>query len=329
MKYFGKVIFVLLISGCVRGLLQGQTLPQLISENNRLQGLEGFKDTETSLHFKLASLQEINRDRRQYGLKPIMLDLFASRMANMHCMDMITHNYGGHWDSLGRKPYQQYGLSGGTDHVIENIYILQFFETVGGRETMQPAEEDKLMEYLKKAENGFMSEQPPHDGHRQQILSPIHTHVGIGYAMGQSGFRYTQEFLDRYVSMDPIKKYVMQGDEIELSGTVLNPIFGEYGAMVYYEPPVKPLPSLTKQPDRYPDFGQETYLKIPSWQTRYDIQSQRFSIPISFENAKPGLYYVIIYVRSNPETIPYHMMGNIEWHTKNAIPATSIVIDVH
>lgn len=329
MKYYYKFTFFLWILGYIQGISQGQTLSELMAENDQTQGLEQFKDNETSLHYKLLSLFEINQDRKHYGLKPVILDIFASRVANMHCWDMIVHNYGGHWDSLGRKPYQQYGLNGGMDHVSENVYILQFYEKIQGIDIMQPAEKEKLPEYLKKAEEGFMIEKPPHDGHRQQILSPNHTHVGIGYAMGQTGFRYVQDFLDRYLNVNPIKSYIMRGDKINITGTVLNPDYGSYGAVIYYDPPIKPLPSLIHQPERYPDFGQELYIKIPPWETKFDNRTKEFSIPVSFDRAKSGLYYVMIYVRSNPRTIPYFPAENIEWNTREGIPATSIVLEVH
>ena len=40
----------------------------------------------------------------------------------------------------------------------------------------------------------MMAEKPPDDGHRQAILDPLWTHVGIGVALEGGEFRMTEEF---------------------------------------------------------------------------------------------------------------------------------------
>ena len=40
----------------------------------------------------------------------------------------------------------------------------------------------------------MMDERPPDDGHRQTILNPLLTHVGIGLAQVGGEFRITEEF---------------------------------------------------------------------------------------------------------------------------------------
>ena len=49
---------------------------------------------------------------------------------------------------------------------------------------------------------------------------------------------------------------------------------------------------------------------------------------ISFRNAKKGLYYVILYIKDNVDSIPYVPRGSVSMNTKGTYPVTGIVIEV-
>ena len=320
------LLIILIILG--HSFLPGQTFNQLWVDNERLKSPIQFKDDDETLKIKLEHIKEINQTRKQFGLQPVELDMFASRVANMHCVDMVKYNYAGHWDSIGSKPYQRYALNGGIDHVSENVYMLQAYRTIAHREYLYTQDPAKIPEYLSKGFEAFMSEKPPNDGHRKEILNPNHTHVGLGYANGTTGFRYCEEFIDRYLELNTFDKSIFAGQRITFTGKVLDSNFGIYGAAIYYDSPLSPYPNLAHQPNRYPDYGEKWFKNITPWETRFNFSTQEFSIPVSFDNAKTGLYYVILYVKSSPQSIPYNATGRVEWNTAYGIPATSIVIDV-
>ena len=52
---------------------------------------------------------------------------------------------------------------------------------------------------MRDSHDRFMAEKPPHDGHRQAVLDPVHTAVGIGAAITTQNFRYYEEYVDRYL----------------------------------------------------------------------------------------------------------------------------------
>ncbi|GMT49646.1 MAG: hypothetical protein IEMM0008_1185 [bacterium] len=175
-----------------------------------------------------------------------------------------------------------------------------------------------------------MAEEAPYDGHKKQVLRPEHTHVGIGYAINNNGFRYAQEFVDRYVKLKSIARKVSSGDTITLKGKMLKRVRGKYGpyaVMVYYEPVPRQF-DYKRQPSSYGDFTNSRYLMIPPWKIKYNRDRSSFKIKIGFNNARKGLYYIQLYIRDDVKSIPYKPRGNVSMNTQNAVAVTGLVVEV-
>lgn len=295
-------------------------LDRLLRENDLLAALDKYKDSDDVLRVKLANLRAINASRREAGLSPLKLDLLASRVGNKHALDMIANDFIGHWSSNGDKPYHRYSFAGGRDHIGENVYGSWM---TGGtfEETLENLEKMML-----EAHTTFMAEKPPADGHRQTVLTPYHTHVGIGVALKGNQFRYAQEFVDRYLVLEPVQTQVRSGSTITLKGRTLSERYGPYVLLVYYEPLPRPLANPKNQPYQYGDYSDTVFAKVAPWKIKYNPRDRSFELNLELKNARPGSYYVMLYVKEDPSTIPYDKPSS--WSTEGAIPATGIVFVV-
>ena len=145
---------------------------------------------ETRFALRDELLRVINRDRAQFGLRPVKLDPVASALADDYCRQQIKNGTTGHFTLDGLAPYMRYSLAGGNDGVSENVAAWSANYGFGDR---------ALYDMMRKSQSAMMGEAEPHDGHRKTILDPFATHVGIGLAWERGEFRIAEEFIRRYV----------------------------------------------------------------------------------------------------------------------------------
>ncbi len=169
----------------------------------------------------------VNRDRAEHGLAPVVMDDVASRAGQRHAEDMAHVGYTAHWGSDGSVPEQRYSEAGGTDFVQENAGCL----ADGKVRKLDPAPRFTAAE-LERVERAFMDEQPPHDGHRKNILKATHTGFGVGVAKpsGVGLACLSQEFVDDYGDYPALPKTARAGDTLSIVGDVKGPVtFGGVG----------------------------------------------------------------------------------------------------
>ncbi|HNU92993.1 MAG TPA: CAP domain-containing protein [Spirochaetota bacterium] len=264
-------------------------LRQAVSENEREKRLSEYKDNETTLRLKLEVLDLINENRSRHGLSALKLDILACRVASKTASEASQGDYYGHWNLRGEKPYQRYAFAGGVDHVMENASMIQG----GGPMTKDYAQ---VLSFIKKMHMAMYNETPPNDGHRKNILLPLHTHAGLGFSMIENRFRYYELYVDRYLEFDAVPASVKAGQKVSVSGRVAVPGYGVFFATVYYEPIPGPMtPSELRGMGSYPDFTNTRVANLPYWRIEYDDASGKFAF--SFPAARSGLYYVHIYIK--------------------------------
>jgi hypothetical protein len=136
-------------------------------------------------------------------------------VARDHAKEMATQNYFSHWNLRGYGPDVRYGLAGGTDATMENIYMFWWRYSDG-----RPAPINDWNKIVTQAQQSLMNS----SGHRDNILKPEHTHVGIGmYHHAATGdVRIVQVFVNRYVQLASVPQTARVGQEIEISGHLLN-----------------------------------------------------------------------------------------------------------
>ena len=159
-------------------------------------------------------LELINTDRRAEGLNPVAWDTQSAQIGAAHAQEMATSDYLSHWNLQGYGPDVRYSLSGGSDAVMENVYLYEYRFDDGRAAPI--ADWPQVI----RAAHASLMESP---GHRANILDPFHTHVGIGIAYNATtgNVRIGQDFIIRHVNLDALPRTARLGDSVDLKGTLL------------------------------------------------------------------------------------------------------------
>jgi len=252
----------------------------------------------------------INQDRATKRLKPVRLDDIATAAGQKHAEEMAAHRYLSHWNREGKLPDQRYTEQGGRDRVQENVYLQWRYrgeEPTVGTLKLDPAPTFTKQE-LEEIEAAYFNERPPDDGHRRNILDPDHTHVGIGLAKARSGDRAatlanTQEFVGRYVEVDPIPQKARVGERITVSGRMVNG--AKFRAVSLARGPLpKPMTDKAlkrtrsyRTPSAFVTYWPEPYVTPRPVELTPD-NGFRIELPLSDEEKQSGLYYVMVWARA-------------------------------
>jgi hypothetical protein len=112
-------------------------------------------------------------------------------------------------------PEQRYTDAGGDDVMFENVGC--FVDGVAQPLTLDGAYAPFGLDAFERA---FMDEEPPHDGHRRNILSAAHTSVGVGVALVQGSRTpcVAEEFVDDHGDYGPLPLHATVGDFVEIRG---------------------------------------------------------------------------------------------------------------
>lgn len=165
----------------------------------------------TFAELELYTLQLVNLDRLTNSLEPVQWDDTAARAGRAHAQEMAQAGYFSHWGLDGQLPGYRYTQAGGADHVAENLAKMWF---EGGDAARYPSPD--FLRIISQ-ENGLMNS----PGHRANILTASHTHLGVGLAVdGHGGSYLDQEFVDRYGAYDPLPLQFKVGQSLHVAGTL-------------------------------------------------------------------------------------------------------------
>jgi uncharacterized protein YkwD len=146
----------------------------------------------------------INTDRTQNGLQNVTLSTVPS--GQQHADSMLYFGYFSHWDTQGYKPYMRYTMLGGSSAVSEN----------GGLDYCTDSPPSAISVYqtscdLQTVENGLANsewsmmnndQQCCNNGHRDNILNPLHNRVSLGIAYDSTSetIYFVEDFEDAYTT---------------------------------------------------------------------------------------------------------------------------------
>jgi hypothetical protein len=240
-------------------------------------------------------LDRVNRDRAEHDLSALEMDEPAELAGQRHAEDMVKHGFTAHWGRDGSVPEQRYTEAGGTQFVQENSAC--FFDAQ--ERTLDP-EPTFLAEYLDKIEDAFINEKPPNDGHRKNILKPVHNKLGVGLAkaVGVEQPCMAQEFIDEYGEYDGLPEKARIGQSIKVAGEIKDPVgFGAVG--LARMDPAQPIPaaqlnetSTYRPPDPYVLYFAQGF-KTPRPVT---VDGKKFEIEVTLDDrGKKGRYEVSIW----------------------------------
>lgn len=262
---------------------------------------------DASRDLKLRLVEEINRDRKAAGLQPVEYSEELSLAADAHCREMLRESYVSHWNRAGWKPYMRYSLAGIQDYTAENIWSLWKSDLDTSR--------DALWQQVQAGHQSFMAERPPDDGHRQSILSPRHTNVGIGLAFDQQGIRLIEVFGARYAKLKPLPARATLKDKLKIKGQIADHNLKLFGVAIYCEPLPQPM-SREELRETYAYSLPEEHFMERVWLgagqysdgsegSVYLGASGQFSLALQFWKKAPGIYTIGVWLQDRKGGKPF------------------------
>jgi uncharacterized protein YkwD len=242
-----------------------------------------------------AMLALVNADRASQGLNPVTWDTTAASAGQKHADEMAELGYMSHWNIDGYGPEHRYSQEGGLNYSQENVYRL-----VHRWEDGTGAPIDDWDKVVRDAEAALMNS----PGHRANILAPAHTHLGIGisYKASTGTVSISQEFVNRYVEVEPVPRRARPGDRIIVRGKLL-PGSSAPLINIAYEP--FPAPMTLEQLNQTGTYTPRAqHLAVPQTVAGQD---GRFYAEYTLDKAAPpGLYHVLLWVdgAASDEKIP-------------------------
>lgn len=248
----------------------------------------------------------INENRSSLGRKAVILDTLAGEVGERHCKEMLRDRYFSHWNTQGLKPYMRYSRFGGRDAVTEN---LSFSEGGGYYDTV-----DRLTNILMEMHLRMFNEKPPNDGHRQAIIYPYNTHIGIGIAFDENRVKLAEEFICRYTDINPVPTEVKTGEQINFSGKISN--FKEYelaGISLFYEESPQLLTREELNSLGSYSFPQNEVILKPilsgniiytdgsKGEIDYKRSNGNFSCQLAFSKERKGICTVVVWLKKEKE----------------------------
>ena len=237
----------------------------------------------------------VNQDRAEHDLEPVRWDDTLAKAGERHARDMASHGFTAHWGTDGSVPEQRYSEAGGQHMPQENAACFFDAET---RELDPDPRFDPLE--LEKIESAFINEKPPHDGHRQNILKPVHNLFGVGLAkpVGVAQLCMAQEFADAYGAYEPLPETAKIGQKVTIAGEVHPPVqFGGVGVGRIDLPKPTPAQQLnTTSTYRVPDASVLYFPKGFKTPKPVEVEGNRFSIEVPLNvQGRPGRYQVSVW----------------------------------
>jgi uncharacterized YkwD family protein len=174
-----KYLYILTITLSL--ILTTSCIPKQLQQNTNnqefMQGTESSLPKTGDVQRLTAEEQEmlnlINQARAQNNAPPLKVDMQVTNVARIKAQDMIDNNYFSHDSPKYGNPFDMLKSFG--------IGFIQAGENIAGNTDVQ------------KAHTSLMNS----PGHRENILNPNYTHIGLGI---KNGGRYGNMFSQMFVS---------------------------------------------------------------------------------------------------------------------------------
>jgi uncharacterized protein YkwD len=261
------------------------------------------------------ALEQINKDRAEFGLLPV--ELSSNEAAQAHAEDIFRTKQISHWNTKGEKPYMIYTEYGGKGSMQQNIAIAGFSAQEYEQCRTNILVDCEKIEALPtidelQHEMVYNDKECCDDGHRNNILDPHHTHVSIGIVYDEYYLVLVENFENNYGL-----NVGAENSEIRISGTLLD---GEldYIGIYYDEMPTREVYEQNKQlmsystgeliamvvkplPPGYYYKSLESYNLIEA--NRWAVQGNSVNVMFDLADAveKDGVYTLFTVVKDGEE----------------------------
>jgi len=160
------------------------------------------------------TLNLINRDRANQSAPPVTLG--TNPAGQQHADSMLRYDYFSHFDTQGFKPYMRYTLLGGVGAVSENVAYITW---KGNHFT----DTSTVEESISTLEHAMMYNDSVccNNGHRLDIINPLHNHVALGLAYNGTTLFFVEDFENYYIDLG----YNLSKDYVfSMAGNVVAPM---------------------------------------------------------------------------------------------------------
>jgi len=266
---------------------------------------------------RLELLTAINGDRRAAGVGSVDLDSLASVAAQAHAVAMTAGGFFGHYGVFGEAPYERLAAAGETGHVQENVYRWQVrsMATVGGVDPW-PAFDPR------QAHHSLMAS----PGHRETIVDPHRTHVGLGIAADSAGgaVYVVEEFVARHAEIEP-PRLALQESVTPLAGRMLDPALRPLLVLLRRDP-AGAASGGGPRPGPYTDGRGEGRI-VPPWAIGWRPALLAFELDLGPVLREPGRWYGVVYVA--PRQIVERALAAGAVNTEQGWPGAAFLVDVY
>jgi uncharacterized protein YkwD len=290
-----------------RDFLQSASTALSVMLLDRLSSTEDLEKIIPEIRANVLAM--INEEREVEKVAPVALDDLATQVATKHAWDTLKGGFTSHWGSDGLKPYHRYSFAGGTEATAENVSSA---DSIGSTK-VPDLKQDTAYLHLR-----LYQEKPPNDGHRQTVLLPQHTHVGIGIVVHELRLRLVELFVSRYVDVKPVVPEAKPGARVAFAGKIR----GSYrfnNIEVHYEPfPAPPDPEWLRTPRSY-GLPKETRLLRPKLPQPFvymdgtfgdvEVNGPSFSVPVKLYKSTPGIYTIVTWIKRSREEPAFPVTG--------------------
>jgi uncharacterized protein YkwD len=266
---------------------------------------------------RLELLAEINRDRVAAGVGPVDFDSLATVAAQDHAAAMAAGRFFGHYGVFGEAPYERLAAAGETGHVQENIYRWQVRSiTAVGSVDPWPAFDPR------QAHRSLMGS----PGHRETIVDPHRTHVGLGIAADSAGgaVYVVEEFVARHAEIEP-PRLTRQRSVTPLTGRMLDPALRPLLVLLRRDPGGAASGG-GPRPGPYADGRGEGRI-VPPWVIGWRAAPLVFEVDLGPTLREPGRWYGVVYVA--PRRVVEGALAAGAANTEQGWPGAAFLVDVY
>lgn len=262
----------------------------------------------------------VNADRARHGLDPVTLDSLATVVAQGHAREMAAGGFLSHYNSAGLAPYDRLAAAGGTGHVRENVFRWQ------ERAAAEWTPDDPWERFDIRQAQAWLMESP---GHRESILDPHRTRIGVGIAVDPSraAVYVVQEFVSAAATLATPAR-VLSGGEAEVSGRVEAAGTRPLLLVLSREPMRRAWVARGERPPGGPyTDGSPEALVVPPWAIRWNPDDRSFDLRLRMgSGSEPSRWYGILYLA--PESSVREALSARQAATDGGWPAAAFVIEV-
>jgi uncharacterized protein YkwD len=173
-------------------------------------------------------LSLINQDRAKFGLPEVALSPIQS--GQQHADSMAYFGYFNHWDVQGYKPYMRYTLLTGQGGMEENVAYeytqVPYYLTTENVKSALSSLEGQMM---------YNDSACCQNGHRANILDPLHNRVSLGIEYDLNHVYMVQDFENHRINFS--QPLVSNGDSVRFVGSLANTSLSDSQILVFYDAP--------------------------------------------------------------------------------------------